>query len=47
MPRLFFKGASMTWGELERISNAFALALQAAGLKKGEGSLCLCRILPK
>ncbi|PWW83136.1 AMP-dependent synthetase [Prosthecochloris marina] len=34
-PALFFKGASMTWGELERISNAFALALQAAGLKKG------------
>lgn len=35
-PALFFKGASMTWGELDRLSDAFALALQAAGLKKGE-----------
>ncbi|MCG8341760.1 MAG: AMP-binding protein [Chlorobiales bacterium] len=35
-PALFFKGSSMTWGELERLSNALALALQSEGLKKGE-----------
>lgn len=34
-PALFFKGSSMTWSELERLSNAFALALQSEGLKKG------------
>ncbi len=35
-PALFFKGSSMTWGDLERQSDALALALLSEGLKKGE-----------
>ncbi len=33
---LFFKGASMTWGDLEQLSDALALAFRSEGLKKGE-----------
>ncbi len=36
IPALFFKGSSMTWGDLERQSDALALALLSEGLKKGE-----------
>lgn len=33
---LFFKGSSMTWADLERLSDAFGAALLSRGLKKGE-----------
>lgn len=36
VPALFFKGASMTWGGLERRSDALASAFLSEGLKKGE-----------
>jgi long-chain acyl-CoA synthetase len=35
-PVLLFKGASMSWGELELLSDAFANALIASGVKKGD-----------
>jgi long-chain acyl-CoA synthetase len=35
-PALFFKGACLTYGQLERRSNAFAAALQALGVQKGD-----------
>jgi len=35
-PALLFKGASLSYGELERLSNAFAAALVAQGVKKGD-----------
>jgi len=35
-PALLFKGASLSYGELDRLSDAFAAALVAQGVKKGE-----------
>jgi long-chain acyl-CoA synthetase len=35
-PALLFKGATLTYGRLEELSNAFASALVASGLKKGD-----------
>jgi long-chain acyl-CoA synthetase len=35
-PALFFKGARMSYEELERLSDAFAAALVAQGVKKGD-----------
>ena len=41
-PALLFKGASLTYGELERLSDAFAAALVAQGVEKGDrGALLL------
>ncbi|HUR32617.1 MAG TPA: long-chain fatty acid--CoA ligase [Vicinamibacterales bacterium] len=35
-PALLFKGATMTWAELERDSDAFAVALAGLGVKRGD-----------
>lgn len=35
-PALLFKGATVTYGELDRLSDAFARALTAAGVKRGD-----------
>ena len=35
-PALLFKGASLSYGELDRLSDAFAAALVAEGVKKGD-----------
>jgi long-chain acyl-CoA synthetase len=35
-PAMLFKGASLSYGELERLSDAFAAALVAQGVKKGD-----------
>ncbi len=35
-PALLFKGARLSYGELERLSDAFAAALVSLGVKKGE-----------
>ena len=35
-PALLFKGSTLTYGELERLSSAFARALAAAGVKRGD-----------
>jgi long-chain acyl-CoA synthetase len=35
-PALLFKGASLSYGELERLSDAFAAALVAQGVEKGD-----------
>jgi long-chain acyl-CoA synthetase len=35
-PALLFKGASLSYGELDQISDAFAAALVAQGVKKGD-----------
>jgi long-chain acyl-CoA synthetase len=35
-PALLFKGASLSYGELDRLSDAFAAALVAQGVKKGD-----------
>jgi long-chain acyl-CoA synthetase len=35
-PALLFKGATMTWSELERLSNACASAFTALGIKRGD-----------
>ena len=33
---LYFKGASLTCRQLERLSNAFAAAVQSLGIRKGD-----------
>lgn len=40
-PALFFKGAAISWAELERLTSAFAAALVALGLRPGD-RLALC-----
>ena len=35
-PALFFKGACLRYGQMERLSNAFAAGLQALGVKRGD-----------
>jgi len=35
-PALLFKGASLSYGELDRLSNVFAAVLAAQGVKKGD-----------
>ena len=35
-PAMIFKGARMTYGELERLTDAFGAALMAQGVKKGD-----------
>ena len=42
-PAILFKGSRMTYGELERLSDAFAAALVDLGVKKGD---CVALLLP-
>ena len=35
-PALLFKGRTVTWGELDRLSDAFAAALAGLGVAKGD-----------
>ena len=35
-PAILFKGATLTWGALERESDAFAAALAERGVKRGD-----------
>ena len=46
-PALLFKGAQMSYAELERLSDAFAAALVAQGVKKGERVALLMPICPQ